>query len=128
MKDNTNAQYKITSRESLNILLTRRKNRYQKFIIDVDNMDETKAKNFENDLNKFHASCGCATGKYFLSTSIVLFATYIFITELPINNWKIIMQGVTVFLIVAFIGKMVGKLKDSYKFKKTIEKLSHELI
>ena len=128
MKDNTNALYKITGKESLKILLTKKKNRYQKFIMDVDSMDETKAKNFENDLNKFHASCGCATGKYFLSTSIVLFATYIFITELPINNWKIIMQGVTVFLIVGFIGKLAGKRMDGNNFKKTVEKLSHELI
>ncbi len=128
MNDNTNATYKITDRESLNMLLTKRKNRYRKFKLDVDNMDETKAKNFENDLNKFHASCGCATGKYFLITTIVLCAVYIFITKLPINNWKIIMQVGTVFLIVAFIGKLTGKLTDARKFKKTIKNIYQELV
>ena len=127
MIDNTTVVYRITGRESLNILLTKRKNRYQKFIMDVANMDEIKAKNFENDLNKFHASCGCTTGQNFLRTSLVLCVAYILIKELPINNWEIIMQVGAIFLIVSFIGKLAGKLMDGYKFKKTVEKLSHEL-
>jgi len=128
MRDNTNALYKITDRESLNILLTKRKKRYRKFIIEVENMDQTKAKNFENDLNKFHASCGCTTGNYFLSTTLVLCAVYIYITGQTIFNWKIIMKGVIIFLIVAFIGKLAGKLMDGYKFKKTVKNIYQELV
>lgn len=127
MADNNNISYTITSSDSLKILLTKKKNRYRKFIVDVKNMDESRAKNFENDLNKFHTSCGCATGQYFLSTSLVLCALYICITKLPVINWRIITAGVTAFLIVAFTGKITGKLIDGYKFKKTVEKLSYEL-
>lgn len=90
-------------------------------------MEEIKAKKFENDLNKFHGSCGCETGKYFLSTSIVLCAAFISYIKLPLNDWEIIAKGIALFLIVAFIGKFIGKWMDRLKFNKTIEKLSYEL-
>ena len=119
--------YKITGRESLNILRYKKEKRYGRFIIEVADMDENKARKFENDLNKFHASCGCSTGNYFLIATLILFAAYLYFTGQTINNWKIIIQGFFILLIAAVLGKFIGKLMDGFKFKKTVEKLSNEL-
>lgn len=120
--------YKITDSESLNILLRTRERAYGRFIVEVENMDENTKRKFENDLNKFHASCGCSTGNYFLITTLILFTAYHIFTGQSINNWKMILQGFFVIAIAAVVGKFIGKLMDGFKFKKTIEKLSYELL
>lgn len=127
METNDHSEYIITGKDSLNILFTKRRKRYRKFNVQVKGMDDIKAKNFENDLNKFHASCGCTTGNYFLSTTIILSFVYITFTKQTLFNWKIVIQVFFIYLFAAFIGKLIGKLMDSYKFKKTIVNLYHEL-
>jgi len=127
MKDSSIDNYRITGRESLDMLLKKKERRYGRFVIEVENMDENKARQFENDLNKFYASCGCSTGNYFLITTLVLCAAYLYITGRAISNWTIIIQGCFILFIAAVLGKFIGKLLDGFKFKKTVEKLSHEL-
>ena len=127
MKDSGIANYTITGIESLNALLKRRKGRHGRLIIEVKSLDQNKARKFENDLNKFYASCGCVTGDYFLIATLVLGATYLFITGQALDNWKIIIQGFFVLLIAAVLGKFIGKLIDGFKFRKTVEKLCREL-
>ena len=119
--------YRITSIESLNALLKKRGERYGRFVIEVKNLDQDKARKFENDLNKFYASCGCVTGDYFLIATLVLGATYLFATGQALNNWKVIIQGFFVLLIAAVLGKFIGKLIDGFRFRKTVEKLYREL-
>ena len=119
--------YKIIDRESLNVLLRNRVKQYGRFSIEVENMDENTKRKFENDLNKFHASCGCSTGNYFLITTLIIFTAYLYFTGQTINNWKVMIQGFFVLLIAALLGKFIGKLIDGFKFKKTIGKLSYEL-
>ena len=120
--------YSITGIESLQTLRTKRRKRYNKFIIAIENIDETKARKFENDLNKFHASCGCNTGNYFLSTSMVLCAIYFLVNGFPAVNWKLIAEILSALAAVALIGKIVGKILDGRKFNKTVEKLYQELL
>lgn len=127
MKEITIDNYRITGRESLDPLLKKKEKRYGRFIIDIENMDDTKARKFENDLNKYHASCGCNTGNYFLIIALVLCISYIAITNQPVNNWKSIIQGFLILLIAALLGKFIGTLLDDFKFKKTIKKLYQEL-
>lgn len=119
--------YIITGKESLSLLRTKKEMRYARFIIDVENMDEDKARKFENDLTKFHASCGCTTGNYFLITALILGPAYLYITGQAVNNWKMVIQGFFILLIAAILGKFIGKLMFGFKFKKTVEKLSREL-
>ncbi len=119
--------YKITGRESLNVLLKKRGGQYGRFSIEIENMDENTKRKFENDLNKFNASCGCSTGNYFLVTTLILYAAYLYFTGQSIYNWQIIIQGFFVLLTSAILGKFIGKLMDGFKFKKTVEKLDYEL-
>lgn len=127
METNDDTEYIITGKDSLNTLFTKRTKRYRKFKMEVKGMDDIKAKNVENNLNKYHASCGCTTGNYFLSTTIILSLVYIIFINKTLFNWKIFIQVFFIYLIAAFIGKFFGKLMDNYKFKKTIENLYHEL-
>jgi len=119
--------YRITDRESLSILLMKKGVRYGRFVVDIENMDDDKAKKFENNLNKFHASCGCNMGQYFLIATLVLYAAYLFMTGQPVNNWRIIIQGFMILLAATVLGKFLGKLMDGYQFKKTINNLYQEL-
>ncbi len=120
--------YKIIDMESLNLLLKKKHQHYGRFIIEIENLDENKARKFENDLNKFHSSCGCTTGNYFLMVTLITCAAYIFITGEAINNWKIILQGFSILLIAAVLGKFTGKLMDGFKYKKTLQELSYEIL
>ena len=127
MKDGGIDNYRITGRESLNILLKKKGRQYGRLIIEVESMDQNKARKFEDDLNKVYASCGCITGDYFLIATLILGATYLSITGQTIDNWRIIIQGFFILLIAAVLGKFIGKLIDSFRFRKTVEKLCHEL-
>lgn len=128
MKGITVDTYRITGRESLNVLMMKKGERYGRFILDIEGMDDAKAKKFENDLNTFYASCGCDTGNYFLIATFVSYAAYLFITEQPIHTWKIIIQGFVLLSVAAVLGKYIGKLMDGYRFKKTISNLYQELV
>lgn len=119
--------YKITDRKSLKELLKKKGRQNRRFSIEVEHLDENTKRKFENDLNKFHSSCGCITGNYFLVIALVLFAAYFYFTGQAINNWKVIIQGFFALSIAALLGKFIGKLIDGFKFKKTVEKLSYEL-
>lgn len=99
-----------------------------RFTLDIESMDDAKAKKFENDLNKFNGSCGCDTGKYFLIAAFIAYAAYLFITGQPINNWKTIIQGFVILSIAAVLGKFIGKLMRGYQFKKTLNNLYRELV
>ena len=123
--DNT---YLITGIESFQVLRTNRKKQYKKFVIVSEKLDDTKARNYENDLNKFHASCGCNTGSHFLTTSIVLCTIYFLVTGLPSINWKLIAEILSVLAFMAFVGKITGKILDSKKFNKTVENLYQEFV
>ena len=125
---NSESTYIITGIDSLQMLRTKKKNQYKKFVIASEKLDEIKSRKFENDLNKFHASCGCSTGNYFLSTSIVLCAIYFLVTGLPGINWKLIAEVLSVLAIIAIIGKITGKMLDGKKFNKTVQNLYQELI
>ena len=125
---NSESTYIITGIDSLQMLRTKKKNQYKKFVIASEKIDETKARKFENDLNKFHASCGCNTGNYFLSTSIALCAIYFLITGLPDINWKLIAEILSVLAIIATIGKITGKILDGKKFNTTVQNLYQELV
>jgi len=120
--------YLITGIESLQTLRTKRKNHYKKFIIEVENFNETKARKYEIELNKFHASCGCNTGNYFLSTSLVLIAIYFLIIGFPEVNWRLIAEIFSFLFIAALIGKVTGKLLDRKRFNKRVENLYQELL
>ena len=120
--------YTISGKESLNLLRTKKEKRYARFIIEVENIDENIARKFENDLTKFHASCGCTTGNYFLITTLILGAAYLYLTGQTVNNWKMIIQGFFILLSAAILGKFIGKLMYGFKFKKTVEKLGRQLL
>jgi hypothetical protein len=120
--------YVITDIDSLQLLRTKKKMQYKKFVIVHEKLDANKTQKFENDLNRFHASCGCNTGNHFLSTSIVLCAIYFLITGLPDINWKLIAEILSVLVLIAVIGKVAGKILDGKKFNKTVENLYQELI
>ena len=128
MRGITIDSYRITGRESLSMLRTKKGERYGKFILDIQNMDDVKAKKFENDLNKFYASCGCDTGQYFLVATLVLYAAYLFVAGQPINNWGIIIQGFIILSAASVLGTCFGKLMDGYRFKRTINTLYQELV
>ncbi len=125
MKENMN--YRITDKGSLKALLKKKHKRYGKFTVDIEYMEDSKARKFETDLNKYYASCGCNTGNYFLMAALVLFVVHFYITGQTIYNWKIIVQGFIILSIAAVLGKFIGKVLDNFKFKKTVNKLSHEL-
>lgn len=127
MNDTDKGLYKITNRESLILLLTKRRKRFRKFVVDIETLQESKSKRFENDLNKYHGSCGCTTGNYFLSIAIVLSAIVIYIWRMPILNWKIITPVILIYVLVGIAGKLTGKLVDAHKFKKTVKDLFQEL-
>lgn len=122
-----NMNYNITDIDSLNKLLKKNGKRYGKFTIDIENMDDIKARKFETDLNKYYASCGCNTGNYFLIATLVLCVAYFYTTGQTINDWKIIVYGFFVLSIAAVLGKFIGKVMDNFKFKKTVKNLSLEL-
>jgi hypothetical protein len=119
--------YTITDRKSLDFLLTKRRKRYRKFVVAIESLEDPKAKYFEDNLNKYHASCGCTTGNHFLSTAIVLSAIVIFIMKVPVLNWKMIIPIILLYLVVGITGKITGKVMDAYKFRKTVESLFREL-
>ncbi len=128
MRGITIDNYRITGRESLSMLRIKKGERYGRFILNIEDMNDVKAQKFENNLNKFYASCGCNTGQYFLVTALVLYAAYLFTTGQPIHNWKIIIQGFIILLAASVLGKCIGKLMDGYRFKKTVNSLYRELV
>ena len=117
--------FKITGKDSLNILLRKRVGTFRRISIEIENIDEPTKQKFENDLNKFHASCGCSTGNYFLITTIILITIYLLFTGQTIINLKTIIQCFCALIFTAIFGKFTGKLLDRYKFKKAIQKLSY---
>ncbi|MCZ6593714.1 MAG: hypothetical protein O6943_02240 [Bacteroidetes bacterium] len=125
MKEKIN--YNIIDKGSMETLLKKKHKRYGKFTVDIEHMEDSKARKFETDLNKYYASCGCNTGNYFLVAALVLFVVHFYITGQTIYNWKIIVQGFIILSIAAVLGKFLGKIIDNFKFKKTIKNLSLEL-
>ena len=129
MNDINSDNFRITGRESLASLLKKNtRTEYKRIIVAVEHMEETKARKFENKLNKYYTSCGCSTGNYFLVTALVLCIIYLYFTDQALNNWLIYAQVFAVLLIAAVGGKLIGKLVDGFKFKQTLNRLNQEFI
>lgn len=123
-----NSTYLITGVESLHMLRTKRKKRYKRFVITSDRIDKTTAQKFENNLNRFHSSCGCNTGNHFLSTAIVLGALYFLVNGFPDINWILIAKIISGLALIALIGKITGRIMDAIKFDRTVEDLYKHLV
>lgn len=125
---NNNTDYRITDAASLKLLFTRRKMRYRRFIVDLKEIDTTKAKQYEIDLNKFHNSCGCGTGKHFIASMILVVVFALVFYDFPIMNRQVLILFFAGLIVIGFIGKVTGKLMAAHQFKKTVNNLYEDLL
>lgn len=127
MEGNGRTEYKITGKQSLELLMKGIKVNVNRFVVEADSLNELQRRKFENELNKYYSSCGCTTGNYFLVTSLILCLIYVLASGVDISNWKIIIEGFLILFAASVIGKFAGKFADRLKFRKTVVRLNGEL-
>ena len=94
--------------------------KYEKIQVQLDSLDEITNNKLETELNRLHATCGCAEGSIASVIGLVLFVIYLTFIDMnaTFSGMEALFYAAGTFFTFMFVAKFGTILKAHLKLKK----------